>query len=167
VRYEEISDNIEMQIVSFLNNLDKSAMSEESVSRTRGMMRIVGELESLGDSGEAIGRILTQKNENGKHFSPTHLESLMEMVDTVDRGFEAMIHNIQNAGSIHDIDNAIKAEVDINAKRDECRRKEYADIESTDDDNYFESLFYLSVVDELERMGDFMINISQAIGARP
>ena len=161
VRYEEISDNIEVQVVTFLNNLDKSAMSEESVNQTRSMLRIVGELESLGDSGEAISRILTRKNNHEKHFSSKHLASLLEMTGLVDNAYEAMIYNLRNATTIPNIDNALKAEMALNAKRDKCREEEFAILE-TQGEEYFESVSFLSVLDELERMGDFIINVSQS-----
>jgi len=167
VRYEEISDSVEVQIVSFLNNLDKGAMSEESIANTRSMLRIVGEMESLGDSGEAIGRILTQKNEHGKKYSPEHKDALLKMAGILDGAFQAMIHNLKNRSTIVNIDNAMKAEIGLNAFRDKCREKEYSTIEEKDDDDYFESLFFLNVLDELERMGDFLINISQSVRIAP
>jgi len=161
VRYEEISDNIEVQIVTFLNNLDKSAMSEESVDHTRSLLRIVGEMESLGDSGEAISRILSRKNNHEKHFSVDHLASLLKMTELVDNAYDAMLYNLKEASTIPNIDNAIKAEMALNAYRDARREEEFSTIESKGDE-YYESVAYLSVLDELERMGDFIINISQA-----
>ncbi len=162
VKYEEISDNIEVQVVNFLNNLDKAELSDESVEQTRAMLRIVGELESLGDSGEAIGRMLVQKNEHDKHFSDEHQKAINEMIDLVDDAYQAMIYNLNNASSITQIDNAIDAEVALNSKRDALREREYHGIEKKGD-AYFESVFFLSVVEELERMGDFIINVSQAV----
>lgn len=162
VRYEEVSDSIEGQVVNFLNNLDKGAMSGKSVGQTRSMLRIVGELESLGDSGEAISRILTRKNEHDIKLLPDHISSLNNMITLVDNAYDAMIFNLKHPDEIISIDNAIKAEVAINTERDACREKEYSNIENKGE-AYFEGVFYLDILDELEKMGDYMINVSQAI----
>lgn len=161
VRYEEISDKIELQIVEFIDSLNREGMSEDTLLRARSIKRIAGEMESLGDSGEAISRALAQKFEHDNHFSDSHIASLREMVAVVDGAFEAMNYNLENADSIDNIDNAIAAEVAVNAKRDEIRIAEYA--AGTEGSAYFESMLFLKVLDELEGMGDFIINISQAV----
>lgn len=53
VGHEEISDRIEFEIVKFFNDLGKDHLSNESKDLVRSQIRICGELESLGDSGES------------------------------------------------------------------------------------------------------------------
>lgn len=161
VRYEEVSDRIEVQIFDFIDGLDRTAMSEETQQKARSLKRIAGELESLGDSGEAISRALVQKNDHGNHFSKEHLDALDQMVTVVDEAFDVMNYNLANFDTIQDINNAVDAEIAVNARRDALRNKEY--VSGAEGDAYFNSMLFLKVLDELERMGDFIINVSQAI----
>jgi phosphate:Na+ symporter len=161
VRYEEVSDRIEVQIFDFIDGLDRTAMSEETQQKARSLKRIAGELESLGDSGEAISRALVQKNDHGNHFSKEHLAALDKMVAVVDEAFDVMNYNLANFDTIQDINNAVDAEIAVNARRDALRNKEY--VSGAEGDAYFNSMLFLKVLDELERMGDFIINVSQAI----
>ena len=77
-----------------------------------------------------------------------------------------MIWNLENADKIMDIRNAENAEVEINAFRDECRDLELKEID-TKGDAYFETVFYLNILEQLEKMGDYLINISQSIKIKP
>ncbi len=160
VQYEEISDKMEYEIVNFLNDLAKNHLSDESKALVRSQIRICGELESLGDSGEAISRSLLKMNAYGRILSPEHVAKLLKMTGYLSKAYEDMIWNLENADIIKDIRNAEVDETDINAFRDECRDLELTDIEDKGD-AYFETVFYLNILEQLEKMGDFLINISQ------
>lgn len=162
VKYEEISDRIEYEVVSFLNKVNREGLSDSSELRIKAIYRIVGELESLGDSGEAISRLISQAIVHGQKLSDEHRQSLNEMMELVSRAYDAMVYNLENSSTITNIDNAIEAEVDINNKRNLLRDKEMQRAESNGE-AYFESVFYLNLLEKFEDMGDFIINISQAV----
>ena len=162
VKYEEISDCLEYEIVNFLNDLGKNHLSDESKALVRSQIRICGELESLGDSGESISRSLLKMNAYGRVLSPEHVAKLCKMIGYVSQAYEEMIWNLENADKIRDIRNAETAEADIN---DECRDMELKEID-TKGDAYFETVFYLNILEQLEKMGDYLINISQSIRIR-
>ena len=164
VKYEEISDRIEYEIASFLNAVSAGDISEETSVKIKAMYKIIGEMESLGDSGEAISRILSRKNIHKKTFDQETLKNLDSMVSLVDKAYEAMITNLQAAhkGELSEISNAYNAEDHINSLRNHLRDSEIEDIESTRK-NYQTSVYYMDIVNELETMGDFMINISQTL----
>ena len=146
VKYEEISDNLEYEIVNFLNDLGKNHLSDddlgknhlsdESKALVRSQIRICGELESLGDSGESISRSLLKMNAYGRVLSPEHVAKLCKMIGYVSQAYEEMIWNLENADKIMDIRNAENAEVEINAFRDECRDLELKEIEDYHDESY-------------------------------
>lgn len=161
VKYEEISDRIEFEVVSFLNKINREGLSDNSALKIKAIYRIVGELESLGDSGEAISRLIARAIEHKQKLSDDHRARLEEMMGLVSRAYEAMVYNLENAGTISNIDNAVEAEVDINEKRDALREAELNRTDSNGE-SYFESVFYLALLEEFEKMGDFIINISQA-----
>ena len=164
VKYEEISDRIEYEIATFLNSVSAGDISEETSDKIKAMYKIIGELESLGDSGESISRILSRKNIHKKAFDQDTLKKLNEMVSSVNDAYEAMIFNLKAAhkGDLEEISNAYNAEDRINSLRNNLREAEIEDIESSGK-NYQTSVYYMDIVSELEKMGDFMINISQAL----
>ena len=162
VKYEEISDRIEGEVAKFLNSVSAGDISEETSVKIKAMYKIIGELESLGDSGESISRILSRRNIHKKAFDADTIRKLETMTDEVDNSYAAMIENLNAAhkGILATITNAYNAEDRINNQRNYLRDSEVEDIE-TGKKNYLTSVYYMDVVNELEKMGDFLINISQ------
>ena len=164
VKYEEISDRIEYEIASFLNAVSEGEISESTSYKIKAMYKIIGELESLGDSGESISRILSRRNVHNKAFDQETVKKLNAMVDLVDNAYNVMIVNLNLAekGELEEISNAYAAEDRINVLRDNLREEEINSLENNRK-NYQTSVYYMDIVSELEKMGDFMINISQAL----
>ena len=162
VKYEEISDRIEYEIASFLNGVSMGDISEATSIKIKAMYKIIGELESLGDSGEAISRILSRRNIHNKSFGADAVGNLEKMAETIDVAYGVMLENLEAAhnGSLTDISNAYNCEKHINELRSALRESEIEEMENGEK-NYQESVYYLDIVNELERMGDFIINISQ------
>ena len=133
VKYEEISDRIEYEIAAFLNAVSAGDISEETSLRIKVMYKIIGELESLGDSGESISRILSRKNIHKKTFEQDTVRKLEEMVDSVEKAYDAMIDNLNAAhkGHLEGISNAYNAEDRINNLRNYLRDTEIEEIESS------------------------------------
>ncbi|MBO5882650.1 MAG: Na/Pi cotransporter family protein, partial [Alistipes sp.] len=95
VKYEEISDRIEYEIAQFLNALPEDSISEETRTETKRMYKIIGELESLGDSGESISRILSRRNSHGKVFTDEQKAKIETMLVAVDKAYGIMIDNLK------------------------------------------------------------------------
>ena len=163
VKYEEISDRIEYEIAQFLNALPEDSISEETRTETKRMYKIIGELESLGDSGESIGRILMRRNSHEKVFTAEQKAKLETLLVAIDKAYGVMIDNLK-AEKLEPIGlrMATDCEIEINDIRNAIREEEIHQIE-TDGANYQSSVYYLDTISELERMGDFIINISQAL----
>ena len=163
VKYEEISDRIEYEIAQFLNALPEDSISDETRVEAKRLYKIIGELESLGDSGESISRILSRRNSHEKSFTEEQKHRIGSMLDAVDKAYGVMIDNLKSER----IDPlglrlATDCEIEINDLRNAIRDEEIHKIES-DGSNYQSSVYYLDTVSEIERMGDFIINISQAM----
>ena len=164
VKYEEISDRIEYEIATFLNSVSAKEISEKTSKEIKIMYKIIGELESLGDSGESISRILSRKNIHKKMFDQDSIKKLNSMADLVEETYDVMITNLKKAfnGSLTEISNAYAAEDRINNLRNNLRDEEIESIEN-ERKNYQTSVYYMDIVSEFEKMGDFMINISQSL----
>ena len=164
VKYEEISDRIEYEIATFLNAVSAEEISSRTSLKIKAMYKIIGELESLGDSGESISRILSRRNIHQKTFDADSIKKLNAMIDLVDNAYRAMITNLTLTfdGKLEEISNAYAAEDRINYWRNSLRDEEIESIES-DRKNYQTSVYYMDIVSQLETMGDFLINISQTL----
>ena len=161
IKYEEITDRIEYEIASYLNEVSKGHLSDESKARIKSLYKIIGEMESLGDSGEAIGRILKRRNAHGKTFDKSILDRLNRMCDLVQKGYDVMIENLKNVDH-RDLSAAQNCEYNINECRNHLREEHIVNIES-DSYNYLTGVYSMDVLSELEKLGDFLINISQAV----
>ena len=163
VKYEEIADRIEFEIAQFLNAVSKDDISEETQKRIKSMYKIIGEMESLGDSGEAISRILSRRNIHGKEFSERNLEKIDTMIDLLDHAYEVMIENLTKKGSEEiSLRRAVDCEIEINNTRTTLREEEILKIEQGET-TYANSVYYIDVISEIERMGDYIINVSEAL----
>ena len=69
VKYEEITDRIEFEIATYLNQVSQNEISDQARMQVKAYFKIIGEMESLGDSGEAISRLLQRKRDHGKVFN--------------------------------------------------------------------------------------------------
>ena len=163
VKYEEISDRIEYEIATFLNSLPQDSISDKTRAQSKALFKIVSEMESLGDSGEAISRILSRRNEHGKRFTDKNVEKIDLMLNLLDKSYAVMIANLDKGfdGRV-DLRLAEEAEIELNEMRNRLREEE---IHSIDEGNesYSSSVYYIDLISEIERMGDYIINISQAL----
>ncbi len=164
VQMEEFSDKMEYRIADFLNAVTTESISEDEAGEIKILYRIIGELESLGDSGENISRILEREKIHNRILDSDSVEKINIMIDTVDKAYGVMVENLDLAASsqVTDISNAYKAEDVINDTRDRLRNDGISRIE-LHTGNYQSLNYFLDIIAELEAMGDFMINVSQAL----
>ena len=162
MKYEEISDRIEYEIATFLNAVSANELSSDTSSLIKAMYKIIGELESLGDSGEAISRILSRKNIHKRTFSEETVKKLNNMVNLVEAAYDAMIANLEATSEdrLDNIQNAYNAEENLNVMRNNLRDEEIENIDKNSD-NYVTGVYFMDLINELEKMGDFIINVSQ------
>ena len=160
IKYEEITDRIEYEIAQYLTEVSRNEISEDAADDIKSMYKIIKEMESLGDSGESIGRILKRKNVHKKVFDKALLDRLNKMMDLIQKAYDVMVENLKNR-YLWDISNAVNAEYNINECRNHLREEHIVNIESNSY-NYLTGVYYIDVLNELEKIGDFLINISEA-----
>ena len=163
VHYEGVTDNIEREIAVYLREVSGNELSKGGMARVRELYRIIGEMESLGDSGETIGKIVARLWDHDCHFTENMLHRLNNLVNLLDEAYAAMDLNLSTPSvELKDITNAEDAEKAINEYRDRLREEHLSNIEKSSYP-YETGSFYMDVVNCLEKMGDFIINISQSI----
>lgn len=161
--YEQITDRIELEIAKYLNNIAEGQLSEESGRRLQAMYKIISELESVGDSGFNIARILQRRNIHNKEFDPNMIKKLNYMTELISKGFDAMINNLTlGYDKIENISNAQDVEHDINEYRNNLKEEHLLNLENNVY-SYLTGVYYMDLISEYEHVGDFMINISEAI----
>lgn len=161
--YEQITDKIEFEIAKYLNNISEGELSEESGRRIQAMYKIISEIESIGDSGFNIARILQRRNIHNKTFEPTMIKKLNYMLDLLDTAFDAMIMNLELGYSkLENIANAQDVEQDINEYRNNLKEEHLLNLENNAY-GYLTGVYYMDLIGECEQVGDYMINISEAI----
>ena len=107
--------------------------------------------------------MLQRARTHGKFFDDALISRLNRMLDTVDEAYRAMMENLNAPyATLTDISNAEHAEDHINQCRNTLREEHIVNIEENPDYNYQTGVFYIDIVSELEKIGDFIINISQA-----
>ncbi len=161
--YEQVTDRIEFEIAKYLNDIADGQLSEESGRRLQAMYKIISELESVGDSGFNIARILQRRNIHNKTFDEAMVKKLNYMTDLLETGFDAMITNLTlGYDKISDISNAQNVEQDINEYRNNLREEHLLNLENNVY-SYLTGVYYMDLISEYEHVGDFLINISEAI----
>ncbi|MBO7256791.1 MAG: Na/Pi cotransporter family protein [Bacteroidales bacterium] len=161
--YEQVADRLEYEIAKYLNNIADSDLSQEGAKRVRAMYKAIGEMESIGDSGFNIARILQRKNMHNQKFDDVTIKKLNKMLDLVDNALAAMNTNLKlGYTQISGISNAQDAEHDINEYRDNLKEEHLRNIES-EESAYLLGVYYMDLVTEMERVGDYIINVSEAI----
>lgn len=167
VHSEAVTDDIEREIATYLREVSTHELSAAGMARVRELYRIIGEMESLGDSGETVGKILSRLWDHEGRFTENMLHRLNNMLDLLEEAYAAMDHNLATPIiELDNISNAEEAEKAVNEYRDRLRNEHLSNIEKSTYP-YETGSFYMDIVNCLEKMGDFIINISQSvIGAK-
>lgn len=160
-KYEIIADRMEMEIAKYLTKT-AADLSAEGSQRVSSMLRMVDNLESVGDIIYQIAMTRKNKREAAVHFDQELNDNLAHMTQLVQRALDIMDNNIRNDYHRIDLDAAYKAEQDINQYRDTLRARHLDALKLGVYDfaigNAYSSLYAL-----YEKLGDYIINISEAI----
>src|SRR5690606_40317400 len=161
--YEEITDRLEVEIAAYLAKVSQGDLREGLSQRIRGMLSITNDLERIGDIFYQMSLAIERKNEEQHWFSPSQRQNLMELFSLVDEAFVVMNDNLViDSPSGAELAKAMRAEEAINHKRDELRSAHLASIERGDY-NVRGGMVYNDLFSSAERVGDHIINVSEAL----
>lgn len=163
-KYEEISDRMEIEIGSFLNNVAEGRLSPGSKMRIAGMLRIISEIESIADSCFNVAKTLARKNRNNVKFEPAVLHEIDAMYDLVDGAMTNMVCVLKEMESPEDsrIIAAYNSEREINNFRNQLRDSNITNINEKEY-NYQEGIFYMDLIGEAEKLGDYILNVIEGV----
>lgn len=163
-KYEEITDRLEIEVVKYLNKISEGELSEQTAIRIQGMNSIVNDLERIGDIYFQMSKTIERKEEEKSWFTPEQRNSLLEMFDIVDQAFLIMCDNLNAHQDKVSLEKAIEAERAINKKRDKMRKAYLESLSGENIETNFKSgLIYTELFSSLEKVGDHIINVSEAV----
>lgn len=161
-KYEQISDNMEVEIALYLNSVSEGKLSIDSKSHIRAMLRQITEIESIGDSCLNLAKVLRRKKEAGLHFTEEQKEHIAFMLDICGKAVSHMILLLEKHDlSIHDTVISYNLESEINNYRNHLKSQNVFDIKSKKYD-YQISVIYMDFINECEKLGDYIINVVEA-----
>lgn len=160
-KYEAISDNMEIEIAKYLDEVSEAHLSPESKDKTRSMLRQISELESIGDSCFNIARTINRKLAGNEHFTDSQKQHMHQMFTLVDASIEQMNRLLSGRKSQFDINRSYNIEHEINNYRNQLRSQNILDIDKHQY-NYAIGTMYMDVISECEKIGDYIVNVVQA-----
>ena len=160
-KYEEITDRMEMEISKFLTRVGSGDVSEHASERVSTMLRIIDNLESIGDTVYQIAMTRQSKREDAVHFDAGLNANLAHMSELVQKALDVMDRNLHDYDHV-DLDAAYDAEHEINAYRDRLRAQ-HLDALKLGVYDYAIGNAYSSLYALYEKLGDYVINVSEAI----
>ncbi len=161
-KYESISDDVEVEIANYLAKVSQGKLSEQSRIKIRAMLKLVSDLESIGDSSYNIARIINRMHKNKIHFSTLITERLDLMIHKVEEALIEMHHNLSIDEKKIKIEKAEKIEKEINNYFYQLK-DEHPNNLKNEEYTYDAGLIYTDLIGECEKIGDYAINVSQAL----
>ena len=160
-KYEGISDNMEIEIAKYLDQVSDSHLSDETKAKIRAMLREISEIESIGDSCFNIARTLNRRIRGKEDFIPSQYEHMHQMMELTDQALTQM--NITLVG--HKVDNdanlSFNIENEINNYRNQLKSQNINDV-NNHLYTYAIGTMYMDIVQECEKLGDYVVNVVEA-----
>ncbi|MDG1440181.1 MAG: Na/Pi cotransporter family protein [Flavobacteriales bacterium] len=161
-KYEEITDRVEVEIASYLDNLSTKEVSQNTSSQIRAMLSITNDLERIGDIYYQMSKTIERKDESKLYFLPEQRENLNNMLDVLDKAFTEMNANLRSEYGHISIENAKKHEREINQIRNNLR-KSYLEQAEKGEYKFQPGIMYNDLFSSCEKVGDHIINVSEAV----
>ena len=160
-KYEDIADHMELEIGKYLEKVSNERLSDDTKGKVRSMLRQIGELESIGDACFKMARTIQHRKESCEDFTVRQYHRLHEMLRLVNEALTQMM--VVVSGRREDLSTAPSLEIehDINGLRDELKAESIGEV-NAHECSYAISAFYIDVVNDCEKLGDYVMNVVEA-----
>ncbi len=160
-KYEGISDNMEIEIAKYLDNVSNAHLSDETKAKIRAMLREISELESIGDACYNIARTIRRKFSSKEEFAEKLTERIHQMFNLTNDALTQMNGMLSGRKSDFDAHKAFNIENEINNYRDQLKTQNINDVNSHQY-TYAIGTMYMDIVCECEKLGDYVVNVVEA-----
>ncbi|MBS2099522.1 Na/Pi cotransporter family protein [Carboxylicivirga linearis] len=161
-KYEGISDNVEVEIANYLAEVNQGRLSDLGRKRVRAMLKVVNDLESIGDSNYNLARSMVRMRNANIKFSEEIMKKLELMFSLVDEAIELMINNLEDSSENVNLEKAQLIEMEINSYRNQLK-VEHLDNIKNKVYTYEAGIIFNDIFSECEKLGDFVINVTEAL----
>lgn len=159
---EDESDDMEVEIANFLTSVSETRLSTENSERVRAYFKMVSDIESVGDSTLNLAKAMKRKREQNAWFPQELRDNINKMFKLVDEALEVMHENTKLEFAEVKIKKAWEAEREINDYRTLLKTEHLANVEENKY-KYQAGIIYNDMFSECERIGDYCINVSEAL----
>ncbi len=161
-KYEGISDNMELEIAKYLDSVSDAHLSDDTKAKIRAMLREISELESIGDACYNMARTINRKY-NGKqdHFTERQYDHIHQMMGLTDQSLTEMNRLLGGRKESYDINRSFNIENEINNYRNQLKAQNIADI-NNHEYTYAVGTIYMDLINECEKLGDYVVNVVEA-----
>lgn len=161
-KYEEITDRIESEVSNYLAKVSEGELNSSASERIRSMLSIINDLERIGDVCYQMSKAIERKSDKKVWFTPEQRQNLKEMFDKVDQASDLMVKNLEQDYDLVQLTKANEIEKEINKLRNKIRKEHLVNIE-TGEYNFASGIIYNDLFSSVERLGDHIINVSEAV----
>ena len=160
-KYENISDNMEIEIAKYLDQVSNAHLSDDTKGKIRSMLRQISELESIGDACNNMGRTINRKFKSKEDFNERQYDHIHQMFELVDDALSQM--NVLLKGHREELNatRSFNIENEINNYRNQLRNENLTDINNHQYD-YASGSMYMDIIQECEKLGDYVVNVVEA-----
>lgn len=160
-KYEVISDSMEIEIAKYLDHVSNAHLSDDTKMKIRNMLREISEIESIGDSCYNLARTISHGRESNERLTPELRQNVEQMFKLTDEALTQMNYTFQHNREKVDVNKSFEIENNINDLRERLRDQ---NIDDVNDHKYSYDLgtAYLDIIQECEKLGDYVINVVQA-----
>ena len=160
-KYEGISDNMEIEIARYLEQVSDAHLSDETKQKIRQMMRQISEIESIGDSCYNLARTMNRRKQSNKDFTEKQYADLRKMIQLTNDSLTQMNRVMQGRREEQDINETFRIENEINDMRDRLKEGNIRSINEHEYD-YSVGTMFTDLVSECEKLGDYVVNVVEA-----
>ena len=160
-KYEGISDNMEIEIAKYLDQVSDSHLSDETKAKIRAMLREISEIESIGDSCFNIARTLNRRIRDKEDFIPSQYEHMHQMMELTDNALTQMNITLVGHKGDNDANLSFNIENEINNYRNQLKSQNINDV-NNHLYTYAIGTMYMDIIQECEKLGDYVVNVAEA-----
>lgn len=160
-KYEGISDNMEIEIARYLEQVSDAHLSDDTKQKIRQMMRQISEIESIGDSCYNLARTMNRRKQSNKDFTEKQYADLRKMINLTNNSLTQMNRVMQGRREEQDINETFRIENEINDMRDRLKEGNIRSINEHEYD-YSVGTMFTDLVSECEKLGDYVVNVVEA-----
>ena len=161
-KYEGISDNMEIEIAKYLDQVSNAHLSDDTKAKIRAMLREISELESIGDACYNLARTINRKVQGKKdHFTEKQYEHIHQMMELTDQALEQMNTLLGGRKDSYDVNRTFNIENEINNYRNQLKSQNINDI-NNHQYTYAVGTIYMDLINECEKLGDYVVNVVEA-----